>query len=137
MYIGELMFVKRLRKDTFVIYVRPVLLLELEGIYEEKNKISALKSSDLLPDFFSSHLLTPLVLPGVSLRERTLEPGTITGAAVLALCFSLSFCTLFYVCFSMHLTLMQASIINEVLLRNASFLHVLLIFSCFINVLLL
>jgi len=78
-----------------------------------------------------------LVLLGVSLQERILEPGTIIGAVVLPLCFSLSFCTSFCGCFSVHLTSVQAFKINEVLLRNTSFLHLLLIFSCFINILLL
>lgn len=125
------MFVKQLRKDTFVIYARTGLLLELERIYEEKNKRSALKSSDVLPDFFLPSSRT-VSLPGVSLQERSSEPGTSTGAAVLPLCFSFS--TIFHVCFSVHLTSMQASKINEILLRNASFLHVLLIFFCFANV---
>lgn len=87
--------------------------------------------------FFFSHLLTPLVLPVVSLQERSLEPGMITGAVVLPLYFSLSFCTIFQGCFSVCLTLMQASKINEALLSKTSFLHVWVIFACFINVLLL
>lgn len=86
---------------------------------------------------FFSYLPTPLVVPRVSLQERRLESGVITGPVVLPLCFSFSFCTIFHVCFSMDLTLMQAPKINVVLLRNTSFLHVLLILSCFINVLLL
>lgn len=67
----------------------------------------------------SPYHLTLFVLPGICRRRGW------TRTQVLN--FFLLFCTIFHACFSMPLPLMQASVINAVLLRNASFLHLILI----------
>lgn len=76
-------------------------------------KISALKYSEMLPDFLlSSHTVSA----PKSLQEKRLEPGLRSWPF---------FCL--FAPFSMALAWMQASEINAVLLRNTSFLHLILI----------
>lgn len=94
------------------------LLLELEGIYDENNYISALNSTEVLPPFPpSSHT----ICAPKSLQEKRLEPGLRSWP------YFCLFAPFSMPAFSMPLPLMQASEINAVLLRNPSFFHLILI----------